>query len=320
MPTPLQDWSWRPAVATDVDALTAMLDVATRAFLDRPTTTDETADRLALPGCSLPVDSVLVPGGHGGVIGFAQVFATPPSDVRAFARVHPDARGQGLGTALARWAVDRAGQVAASMGQQTVRYSTTAWAADADASGVLRAAGLREVRHFLRMVTELPASTAPVQPGHGVTLDAYVPAADDEGLFAAFRDSFAEHWGQEHPEEAGFWWDERDSPGSAYDPSLWTVARGNGEIVGFTTARTRERQGRAEGYVSAIGVRPSWRSKRVGQALLSHTLRLFADRGLKAASLDVDADNVTDALRLYRSVGMTAEPSFTIWGTDLSVS
>jgi mycothiol synthase len=309
------DPTWRAATDADVDALTAMLDAATRTCLGRPTTPEETVQRLAMPGCVLSQDSLLAESPGGAVLGFAQVWAAPPADVKAFARVHPTARGHGIGSALAQWAVERGRQVAARLGQDVVRYSTTAWAGDATAPHALSAAGLRPVRHFLRMVTDLPAAVPTVD---GAGLHAYVPGADDGALWTAYRASFAEHWGQEQPDEQSFWWDVRDAPASSYDPSLWTVTRADGDITGFVIAKTRERLGQQEGYVEAIGVRPEWRSQRLGQALLAHTLRAFDGRGLAAASLDVDADNVTDALRLYRSVGMTPEPAFTVWGTDLS--
>ncbi|MDP9239846.1 MAG: GNAT family N-acetyltransferase [Actinomycetota bacterium] len=310
------NWITRPASTgeADVGALTHMLNQATRTYLDRPTTRTETLDRLATPGCDLSADSVLVCAGEQDVLGFAQVFATPPADVRAFARVRPDARGQGVGRWIAAWTVARASELAATLDAPSVRFSTTAWAADSAAAPVLRAAGLAEIRHFLRMVTDLPGAVPDSPPPAGVSLEPYRPSNDDDALFDTFRESFAEHWGQEQPDEQGWWWDEREAPNANYDPTLWTMARAGGEIVGFVLARTRERQGRLEGYVSQIGVRPAWRSRRLGQALLGHALQALHGRGLAAASLDVDADNVTDALRLYRRVGMTAEPAFTVWG------
>lgn len=310
------DWTTRPASTTeaDIDALTRLLDEATRTYLDRPTTRTETLDRLATPGCDLSADSVLVCAAERDALGFAQVFATPPADIRAFARVRPDARGQGVGTWIAAWTLARATELAATLDAPRVRFSTTAWATDSAAGPVLRAAGLAEIRHFLRMVTDLPGAVPETTPPAGVALEPYRPGTDDAALFAAFRESFAEHWGQEEPDERGWWWDEREAPNANYDPTLWTVARAGDSIVGFVLARTRERQGREEGYVSQIGVQPAWRSRRLGQSLLAHALRALHERGLAAASLDVDADNVTDALRLYRRVGMTAEPAFAIWG------
>ena len=117
-------------------------------------------------------------------------------------------------------------------------------------------------------------------------------------MFDAFTESFSEHWGHEHPDEKGWWWGERDSPGSGFDPSLWTIARMGDEVVGFVLARVHAREGHSEGYVSQIGVRPRWRGKRLGHTLLTYVLWQLRSRGLQAASLDVDAANVTDALRL----------------------
>src|SRR3954468_8292349 len=128
------DWTTRPASEADVDALTEMLNSATTVFLDRPTTPAEAADRLAVPGCNLPDDSLLFESADGRVLGFAQVFVSPPVDVRAFARVHPDFRGQGIGTALARWTVGRASVLADTLRPETVRFSTTAWAGDSTAA------------------------------------------------------------------------------------------------------------------------------------------------------------------------------------------
>jgi mycothiol synthase len=314
MATKRDDLTWRPATEADVDALTVMLDAATRTHRDEPTTAEQVVNRLSTPGCVLAEDSMLVET-DGAAVGFAQVWAAPPADVKSFVRVHPDWQGQGLGTALAAWALGRATVVGAGLGQDPVRYSTTAWAGDRAAPPVLRSAGLHEMRHFLRMVTPLPGA-APAARGD-LVLDAYVPGRDEQALWSAYQESFAEHWGQEQPDEQSFWWDVRDAPAAGYDPTLWTVTREGDVITGFSLGRESERKGKPEGFVMVIGVRPDHRSKRLGQALLAHTLRQFDERGLPIASLDVDADNVTDALRLYRSVGMTPEPAFTIWGTDL---
>jgi len=40
-------------------------------------------------------------------------------------------------------------------------------------------------------------------------------------------------------------------------------------------------------------------------------------RGLERAALNVDAENTTGALRLYRKAGMEARPSFTVWARNV---
>lgn len=309
--------SCRPATLADADALTAMLDAATRVHVDRRTTTQETLQRLGTPGCLLETDSFLITDARDEVLAFGQVWADPPSDVRAFARVRPDAQGRGIGSRLIALIVNRAEQMAATMSQHPVRFSTTAWARDTSATLVLRDAGLSEMRHFLRMVRDLDEPVATPAWPDGVSPRGYRPQIDDDALFDAYRDAFAEHWGAEEPDPNRWWWDERDAPDSAFDPTLWTLAESAGEIAGFILGRVREREGRSEGYVSQFGVVTRWRGRGLGNALLIHELHEFARRELPRAALDVDADNVTSALNIYRGAGMTPVPNFTVWGREM---
>jgi mycothiol synthase len=245
------------------------------------------------------------------------VTTQPAQPVQPAHRCRPVADGD-VDALLAALMTTRAADIARTLESAPVRLTTTAWAADSAAAPVLRTAGLHEVRHFLRMVTELSDAQPPEpQWPEGVVAGPYKQGADDAALFDAFVESFSEHWGQEHPDEEGWWWDERDSPGAGFDPSLWTIAREGDEMAGFVLARVGEREGRLEGYVSQIGVRPRWRGLRLGHALLAHALNQLRSRGLQTASPDVDAENVTDALRLYRGVGMTEQPAFTIWGKQI---
>jgi mycothiol synthase len=62
-----------------------------------------------------------------------------------------------------------------------------------------------------------------------------------------------------------------------------------------------------------IGVRPSWRGHGLGDALLAHSLTALRGRGLGRAALNVDAENTSGALRLYRKAGMEPKPAFTVW-------
>jgi hypothetical protein len=159
------------------------------------------------PGCSTP---------RPGPISIAV-----PTDPRQWTALHPAARGQGGWHPAGRLDDRRAVEVARTLGSSRVRFSTTAWAADSAAVPVLRAAGLHEARHFLRMVADLTGSqTSEPQWPEGVVPASYRQGADDPPLFDAFADSFSEHWGHEHPDEKGWWWDERDSPSSGFDPSL----------------------------------------------------------------------------------------------------
>jgi mycothiol synthase len=106
-------------------------------------------------------------------------------------------------------------------------------------------------------------------------------------------------------------------PTARFDPALWLVARRSG-IIGFCLGRLQDDHDRGTiGYVADLGVRPAERGAGLAYALLARMLGAFAAAGLPAAALDVDADNTTGALRLYRKAGMTPEPGATIWSKPL---
>ncbi len=302
----------RPATLDDVDALTAMLDACTRAYVDRGSDAGSTRARLTTPGCELATDSFIAEGAAGDVLGFGQAWTTPGDEVKTFTRVHPDARGRGLGTMLLDAVLAAARRKAEGPGWSV---KATTWARDETAPAVLRAGGLTEARHFLRMVLDLPAPASDVPPPAGLRL--YRPGEDDDELYDASTEAFLDHWGSESVDADRWWWDERDSPDSGYDPTLWVVVEVDGVIRGHAIGRAKERGGRSEGYVSELGVRPAWRGRGIAQGLLRHLFAEFDRRGLDRAALDVDADNTTSALRLYRSVGMASEPSFTVWSAPL---
>jgi ribosomal protein S18 acetylase RimI-like enzyme len=61
------------------------------------------------------------------------------------------------------------------------------------------------------------------------------------------------------------------------------------------------------GYVATLGVRPAYRGRGYGRALLQHSFREFWRRGLRRVALDVHTENPTNALQVYKSVGMQVE-------------
>ena len=68
---------------------------------------------------------------------------------------------------------------------------------------------------------------------------------------------------------------------------------------------TAERVGDPElGWIGTLGVRPAWRRRGLGEALLRAAFAELFARGRRRVGLGVDTENVTGALRLYERVGM----------------
>jgi mycothiol synthase len=279
----------RPAEGSDVPALTAMLDAATQRWVRRPTTAAEVRVRLDTPDTDVADDTRCAVDDDGAIIGFAHLWPTHPDVIRCFARTHPAHRGRGVGTALRDWVLARATEIAATASTTQARVvSTTSWPGDADAEALLAAAGYHAARFYLSMVIDLSDDVPkPVPTPAGIVLRTFQDT-DADALYAAYMESFAEHWGFEHPEPR-HWWDERrDSDASGFDPTLWLVATEGDQIAGFAIARTRtDAEGVTHGYIGDLGVRRPWRGRRLGEALLTRSLETFRERDVPYVRLDV---------------------------------
>jgi GNAT superfamily N-acetyltransferase len=94
-----------------------------------------------------------------------------------------------------------------------------------------------------------------------------------------------------------------------FEPGLWFLACDgrSAEIAGV--ALNLYRQESNTGWVDHLGVRRPWRKKGIGKALLLHSFGEFYRRGIRRIKLSVESRSLTNAPRLYESVGMrTVQP------------
>jgi len=119
-------------------------------------------------------------------------------------------------------------------------------------------------------------------------------------FYEALNESFAEHW-EWHPEPFEDWIERRQGQHRDAQGPVWFVVRDGDELAAVTRNDADVGGG---GYVGAIGVRPAWRGKGLGKALLQRTFGEFWRRGTTRVTLDVDSQNATGAVALYERVGM----------------
>jgi mycothiol synthase len=206
--------------------------------------------------------------------------------------VHPAKTGLGLGSWLLKRGEDRARE----LGFATVL--TWCLAPDADARALFERWGYSEVRRFYRMLVE--HETEPPAPDwpDGFRVSTF-ERDDARGFHAALDEAFAEEWNfVSEPFDS---WAERRINVPEFDPTLWFVVREGNEIAGVLRGDP-ERGG--TGWVGALGVRPRWRKRGLGLALLRHAFGEFYRRGQSRVGLGVDARNPTGATRLYERAGM----------------
>ncbi len=174
--------------------------------------------------------------------------------------------------------------------------------ADEEGAQTLRRLGYTSLRSSYKMSIELDGRSFEPDFPAGTVVRTAVEGEDEELLHELSERTFADHWGfmpSPFPEWL-HWLRELGTP----DPSLWFVATIDGEHAGVALCRPADFGDPACGWVSTLGVLPTYRGRGLGTALLRHAFAEFQRRGRTRAGLGVDAENVSGAVRLYERAGM----------------
>jgi mycothiol synthase len=225
--------------------------------------------------------------------------------------VDPGSRGRGVGTALADAVETRAaGELEQTTARAYLQY--VALRAGADSDGFFRRRGYDEVRQTWRMVVELDEAPAGEQPD-GVRIRPYRPG--EEGAIHAAVEEAWSVGGWLHQPRPYEEWARTLFDREGHDPSLYLVAESDGEIVGAALCDWK-RSG-DWGWVERLGVRPAWRRRGIGEALLRSAFAEFFRRGERTVALQVDAQSSTGAPRLYERAGMRLLYEAVVWEKEL---
>lgn len=214
--------------------------------------------------------------------------------------VDPAARGRGVGSLLVDTVEARAARVP---GGAFLHYA----ALDGGAA-FFRRRGYRDARHQWRMVIELDAAPDVVIP-QGIEIRPYRPG-EERAIHAAVEEAWSVG-GWLHSPRPFEDFARRNFGRAGHDPSLYLVAADADGIAGVALCDSK-RNGEW-GWVDTLGVRPAWRRRGIGEALLRRAFRAFVERGERTVALQVDAQSPTGATRLYERVGMRVLYRIVVW-------
>ncbi|MCU1572383.1 MAG: family acetyltransferase [Micrococcaceae bacterium] len=239
---------------------------------------------------------------------------------RAFVRVTKNAEGpkahlhggvdpawqrRGLGSVLVDWQLARVAERFDEDGMTPAVARGHAEERNAAAQALFASHGFSIVRYFTEMRRPLNDGLPPVTLPPGIDIVPYTDALS-EAVRVAHNEAFADHWGSE-PRDPEAWGFMVHSPLSRPQWSAVAVARGTGEVVGYQLAsydpEVQQNSGREEGYTDLLGVRRPWRGRGIAVALLVDAMHRFRADGMAYATLDVDTENPTGALKLYQGLG-----------------
>ena len=228
--------------------------------------------------------------------------------------VHPSLTGRGVGARVVQLLEDRARELEPSWpahGPVTVECAHLV--GDGRAPALFTSRGYARARSFFRMVVDVTdPGPAPVWP-EGVELRPLDVDRDGERVHQANEETFVSEWGhQPRPYDE---WRVRTFDWSRFDASLVPVAWEGDEVAGFALAYAK-RMG-DWGWIGSLGVRPQWRGRGLGLALLRESFERFRQAGETTVALGVDVENPTGATRLYERAGMRVLYQADVWRKEL---
>jgi mycothiol synthase len=218
--------------------------------------------------------------------------------------VHPDWRRRGLGAALLSQVWRRAESCRLSPAARGARFlQSFIFDEEAGASALLVSRGYAPVRYGFRMVRDLSQPIPDLPLPDGLEIRPAEPR-HFRAIWEAEREAFQDHWGYTPWPEENY---RRFLAFPHYDPSLWQVAWDGDQVAGsvlsFIVDEENVRFQRKRGFTEDISVRRPWRKRGLASALIARSLEALRQRGMTEASLEVDAENPTGALRVYERLG-----------------
>ena len=301
---------------TAVDGSSAATDSFVTMLIDTPET-DPNTDVLSVRRSD-----------DGDLVGFGRYLNTDPHiESVTLGWVHPQHRGRGIGSAIITWGIELSRSLI-PLAPSDARITNRCQASQTDPAAIdlFIDHGYRADRHEFEMHRTLDAPVEVTDLPDDVAVRT-MAGAEDLGMVtrvitAAFKDHYG--WVDSTPEASVKRWSNYRAMDEWDDDLVWIAETPDG-AVGILAGLTSHGSHTDAGYVGSLGVVREWRGKGIARALLTRAFAEYHQRGKLWVALDVDADSLTGATRLYESVGMhrvRTEISYLIElrpGTDLVV-
>jgi mycothiol synthase len=232
--------------------------------------------------------------------------------------VHPSYRGRGLGSELLHWAE----QAAVPLHNERfpgrpLSLSSGCLSTNAGAVALHEQRGYQPARWFHSMVRDLSQPIAAAVVPDGLAITGYQPDMAEHARLIR-NESFRDHWGSTETSPQSW---AHFLASSAFRPELSFLAYQGSEPLGMLISREYEgyqkRTGRRDLHIALVGTRAAGRKRGIATALLTTAMSAARAAGYDRASLGVDADSLTGAVRVYERAGFAVEHTWIAYRKQL---
>jgi mycothiol synthase len=167
------------------------------------------------------------------------------------------------------------------------------------------------------MVRDLSQPIAAAVIPDGLAITGYQPDMAEHARLIR-NESFRDHWGSTETSPQSW---AHFLASSAFRPGLSFLAYQGSEPLGMLISREHDGYNSATGHrdmhIALVGTRAAGRKRGIATALLVTAMSAARSEGYDQASLGVDADSLTGAVRLYEHVGFTVALTWTAYRKQL---
>src|SRR6185503_2071695 len=137
----------------------------------------------------------------------------------------------------------------------------------------------------------------------GISVRTFAKGQDEQAAYQADEEA-AQDKGYHDPLSYEDWVKRMRMDKESFDSSLWFLAcDGRSSAIAGVALNLYAKESNT-GWVDHLSVRRAWRKQGIGKALLLHSFAEFYRRDIRQVKLSVDSKGLTNAPRLYESVGM----------------
>ena len=169
---------------------------------------------------------------------------------------------------------------------------------------------------FLIMEVTLDEPPPPPLWADGINVRTFIQGQDEQATYRADEEAALDK-GYHDPLSYEGWVKRMRMDTELFDPSLWFLAceARSAEIAGV--ALNSYAQQSNTGWVDHLSVRRAWRKRGIGKAFLLHSFAEFYRRNIRQVKLSVDSKSLSNAPRLYESVGMKTVQQYHIYRKEM---
>ena len=309
----------RPYTSSEAQAVVDVINTASMRTVGFPrAVVDATGNIWSHRYVPFTSEKVVAVNSQDKVIGYAY-FTSNDNNIVAETgcAVHPDYWKRGIGTALLKWAEERATHTSrrAPAGIRTA-LQTSPFEAETGVISLLKEQGYAAVREWVHLVIEL--KELPVIPTLASELSLRQMDLDHDWdiVGPAMDEAFTDHWGNipaeylESEKEEKTLSASEEKPESPTDdsysnaPGYCFIVLDGDTVAGGILCNAKLVERSDTGRVGSIFVRPAYRRRGIARALMLAAFDAFWKNGLRRIITDTDANSFTDSTRLYKGLGM----------------